>query len=214
MTLTHYRLWQARTKRTPRRSNPPLRKGQKSLRAAGRHLRHRGGGGSLQRRRREESDCWSKIQEPAAAGMAHQEPEKAARPEVHADVMGRSGFGWTLPVQRLPSRARRRSDLRWPTGISRFHQLMRSRNSTRSTVPKREKDEVLQPSMDAVRSNNLHMRLDLACIHEAVPPAGTTSRWVIWFTDSRTDFADREGLLAPSRRGRLILTTLKSLSNC
>ena len=28
------------------------------------------------------------FQEPAAAGMAYQEPRKAARPEVHANAMG------------------------------------------------------------------------------------------------------------------------------
>jgi hypothetical protein len=43
-------------------------------------------------------------------------------------------------------------------------------------------DVVDGADMDAVRSNNLHMRLDFACIHEAVPPAGITFRWVIWFT--------------------------------
>lgn len=32
--------------------------------------------------------------QPAAAGMAHQEPGKAAQPQVHADDVGLQRFGW------------------------------------------------------------------------------------------------------------------------
>ena len=39
------------------------------------------------------------VQEPAAAGMAYQEPGKAAGPQVHADAVGQQRFGWAaLPV--------------------------------------------------------------------------------------------------------------------
>ena len=34
--------------------------------------------------------------EPAVAGMAHQEPGKAARPQVHANAVGLQHFGWAL----------------------------------------------------------------------------------------------------------------------
>ena len=39
-----------------------------------------------------------KVQEPATAGMAHQGPGKAARPQVHANAVGLQRFGWALPV--------------------------------------------------------------------------------------------------------------------
>jgi hypothetical protein len=39
-----------------------------------------------------------KSQKPATAGMAHQEPGKAARSQVHADAMGLQRFGRALPV--------------------------------------------------------------------------------------------------------------------
>ena len=35
---------------------------------------------------------------PQLQGMAHQEPGKTARPQVHADAVGLRRFGWTLPV--------------------------------------------------------------------------------------------------------------------
>jgi hypothetical protein len=39
-----------------------------------------------------------KSQNPAAARMAHQEPGKASRPQVHADAVGLQRFWWPLPV--------------------------------------------------------------------------------------------------------------------
>jgi len=51
-----------------------------------------------QRHRREEPHRRPEVQEPAAAGMAHQEPGKAARPQVHANAVGLQHFGWALPV--------------------------------------------------------------------------------------------------------------------
>ena len=44
------------------------------------------------------SDRRPEVQEPAAAGMAHQEPGTAARPQVHADTVGRRGFRWPSQV--------------------------------------------------------------------------------------------------------------------
>ena len=39
-----------------------------------------------------------KSKKPATARMAHQEPRKAARPQVYADAVGLQRFGWALPV--------------------------------------------------------------------------------------------------------------------
>jgi len=61
-------------------------------------IRYRCGGGSLQRRGRQESSRRPELREPATAGMAHQEPRKAPRPQVHADALGVRRFGWSLPV--------------------------------------------------------------------------------------------------------------------
>ena len=51
-----------------------------------------------------------KSQESAAAGMAHQEPGKAARPQVHADAVGLRRFGWTLQIHGYQAR----QDTSWP----------------------------------------------------------------------------------------------------
>ena len=45
-----------------------------------------------------EPHCRPDVPEPATSGMAHQEPGKAARPQVHADAVGLQRFGWALPV--------------------------------------------------------------------------------------------------------------------
>lgn len=52
----------------------------------------------LQRRGRQESSRRPEVREPATAGMAHQEPRKAPRPQVHADALGLQCFGRSLPV--------------------------------------------------------------------------------------------------------------------
>ena len=39
-----------------------------------------------------------KSKNPQLRGMAHQEPGKVARPQVHADAVGLQHFGWALPV--------------------------------------------------------------------------------------------------------------------
>jgi hypothetical protein len=50
------------------------------------------------------------IQEPAAAAMAHQEPDEAARSQVHAHVMGLRCFRWAFSVQGHQAR----DDAAWP----------------------------------------------------------------------------------------------------
>ena len=45
-----------------------------SVRAAGRHFRHRGGGGSLQRRPHSQPHRRAAVAEPSASGVAHQQP--------------------------------------------------------------------------------------------------------------------------------------------
>jgi len=51
-------------------------------------------------------------------------------------------------------------------------------------------DVVNGADMNAVGSNNLHMRLDLACIHDCAPPGKDNPCRVVWFTDSRPDSED------------------------
>jgi len=60
--------------------------------------------GSLHRRRGEEPHRRPEVQEPAAAGMAHQKLGKAARPQVHANAVGLQRFGWALPVRGYQAR--------------------------------------------------------------------------------------------------------------
>ena len=66
--------------------------------SAGERIRHRGRGRSLQRRRRKEPRRRPEVQEPASTRMAHQEPEKVTRPQVHAHAVGLQRFGRALPV--------------------------------------------------------------------------------------------------------------------
>ena len=95
---------------------------------------------SLQRRRRKKPCRRSEVEKPAAEGMAHQEPDKAARPQVPADPVGLQRVGRTVPVHGYQTRHDAARPRGGPSRLADLAgRIRRGRSRTRSVAGFRQR---------------------------------------------------------------------------